>query len=356
MILAAGVALAACSSNSRQNYNLTLQLPEGINEGTVYLVNFDTDERLDSAIINGDSIVFNGTVDAPIFASLMLQGERPMPLGYFVLEDGDIAVKDYVATGTKYNEISNSVTNGLRERLSAFDKLYSNVPQDSITDEQRQAIADAYEAYCDSALMANIDNPVGYFLLLQRAGNMQLAELEQLIAEHPSVGEYARIQKQLEFARNKAATMPGNKFVDFTIENNGTKQSLSDYAGKGKPVIVDFWASWCGPCIRETKVLKELLEEYGPQGLEVLGVAVWDEPENTQRAIEQHQLPWQQIMNAQNVPTDLYGIVGIPCIMLIAPDGTILSRDKQEDELRADVKAMMKGTLTPESVKAAQAE
>ena len=117
-----------------------------------------------------------------------------------------------------------------------------------------------------------------------------------------------------------------------------------------KPVIVDYWASWCGPCIRETKVIKEILEEYGPKGLEVLGVAVWDEPQNTLRAIEHHKLPWQQIINAQTVPTDLYGISGIPCILLIAPDGTILSRDKQDEELRADVKAMMEGSLTPETV------
>ncbi len=50
------------------------------------------------------------------------------------------------------------------------------------------------------------------------------------------------------------------------------------------------------------------------------------------------------------MPTDLYGISGIPCILLIAPDGTILSRDKQDEELRADVKAMMEGSLTPETV------
>ncbi len=97
-------------------------------------------------------------------------------------------------------------------------------------------------------------------------------------------------------------------------------------------------------------MIKEILEEYGPKGLEVLGVAVWDEPQNTLRAIENHQLPWQQIINAQTVPTDLYGISGIPCILLIAPDGTILSRDKQDEELRADVKAMMEGSLTPETV------
>ena len=88
-------------------------------------------------------------------------------------------------------------------------------------------------------------------------------------------------------------------------------------------------------------MLKYLYKEYGPQGLKVLGVAVWDEPANTKKAIETHQIPWECIINAQTIPTDLYGISGIPCIILFAPDGTIVSRDKQDDALRADVAAAM---------------
>jgi len=84
-------------------------------------------------------------------------------------------------------------------------------------------------------------------------------------------------------------------------------------------------------------MLKELYNKYKDKGLDVLGVAVWDKPEDTEAAIRNHNLPWESILDAQTIPTDLYGISGIPCIMLIGPDGTILSRDKQDDELRADV-------------------
>ena len=62
---------------------------------------------------------------------------------------------------------------------------------------------------------------------------------------------------------------------------------------------------------------------------------------STLRAIKAHQLPWPQIINAQSVPTDLYGISGIPCIMLIGPDGTILTRDLQGEELKAAVRAAL---------------
>ena len=75
--------------------------------------------------------------------------------------------------------------------------------------------------------------------------------------------------------------------------------------------------------------------------MDFLGVAVWDEPENTLRAIEKHQLPWEQILNTQNVATDIYGIPAIPCIILFDPEGMIVSRDKQDAALIADVEAAM---------------
>ena len=73
----------------------------------------------------------------------------------------------------------------------------------------------------------------------------------------------------------------------------------------------------------------------------MLGVAVWDKVDDTIGAIKQHELPWDCILDAQSVPTDLYGIMGIPCIILFGPDGTILSRDKQDDDLKADVDAAL---------------
>ena len=94
--------------------------------------------------------------------------------------------------------------------------------------------------------------------------------------------------------------------------------------------------------MRQAAVLKDLYAKYHDKGLDIVGVAVWDEPANTLAAIKSHGLVWPNIINAQTVPTDLYGIMGIPCILLIGPDGTILSRDKQGDELVADVEKYIK--------------
>lgn len=345
LVFAVGGLLAACTATAANDvYTVTAEFPEDFDGQPAVLVNFDTGEKIDSVAVDGNKAVFTGSVDKPVMARIVVDGNRaPM----FVLEPGEISISPNVrgASGTPLNDLNIKI----QQHIGELGAQYQAAPRDSTGDAAREQVMAAYEAYCDSVFKANADNPIGYTLFLEQAYQMTLPELEEALAQNPSLKGYTRVNKLITAAKNKAATSAGSKFVDFAITNDSTTQRLSDYVGKGKPVLVDFWASWCGPCIRETKVIKELLEEYGPQGLEVLGVAVWDEPQNTLRAIEQHQLPWQQIINAQTVPTDLYGISGIPCILLIAPDGTILSRDKQDDELRADVKAMMDGTLTPET-------
>ena len=137
--------------------------------------------------------------------------------------------------------------------------------------------------------------------------------------------------------RRKASTGEGARYTDFDVRG----QKLSDYVGRdGKWLLVDFWASWCGPCRRQMPVLKDLAAKYADK-LNVLGVAVWDEAADTRRAIQEEGITWDCIIDAGTEPTDLYGISGIPCIMLISPDGVIVSRDKQGDDLRAAVAAAL---------------
>ena len=121
-------------------------------------------------------------------------------------------------------------------------------------------------------------------------------------------------------------TAEGQPFLDFEVEYEGQCHRLSDYVGRGQYVLVDFWASWCGPCRQEIPTLIEAYERYRDRGLVVLGIAAWDEPANTLKAIRDLHIPYPQILNTQKVATDLYGIVGIPHIILFSPDGTVLAR------------------------------
>lgn len=332
-----GISFASCTAKAiADSYTVTASLSPDDDGATAYIVNFDNGQKIDSVIVDNGTARFAGAIDTPILARLIVGGDR---YGTFILEKGDIKLADRLAAGTPLNMTMDS----LDKKAQSLVQQYRSLPDDSTATAAREAIMAQYNALFDSIMEKNLDNPIGYYLFLQKGYEMSLPELEEAVKAHPALGGYKRISKLIEAARNKENTSEGKKFVDFEITAaDGSTQRLSDYVGKGKYVLVDFWASWCGPCIRETAVIKEILKEYGPKGLEVLGVAVWDEPDNTLAAIKKHDLPWPQILNAQTVPTDLYGISGIPCIILFSPDGTIVSRDKQDDELRKAVADALK--------------
>ncbi len=325
--------MSSCASEPSKDYVVEATFGDEDNDSMAYIVDYDTNDKIDSAVVENCKATFTGKVEKPVLVRLLMSGGHRR--GSFVLEADSIFFADRKAEGGKLNAVLNEYAEGLdkyREELKALP--------DSAGEEVWQPIKDKANAYSAKVFAENKDNVAGYFVFLNSfAYYLDLKQLKDSIAKYPALGNYKRIADLQKALENKAATSEGAMFKDFEIADGDSVFHLSDVVGKGDYVLVDFWASWCGPCLREIEVIRSLYDELNPKGLKVLGVAVWDEPEDTKVAVQQKQIPWQIIYNAQKIPTDIYGISGIPCIILFGPDGKILLRDKYDEELVSGVKA-----------------
>ena len=203
--------------------------------------------------------------------------------------------------------------------------------------EYTDSVLEVFQEYNLKALEKNLDNVVGVEALKNLYNFLEQDELEEYVNKltAPVHGQDSVfIEGIKESSKALKTTAEGMMFTDFEVD--GVK--FSDFIGKGKYMLVDFWASWCGPCRGEMPNLRTVYDDFHGDRFDMLSVAVWDKPEDTVKAAEEENIVWNQIINAQKVPTDLYGIQGIPHIILFGPDGTILKRGLRGSDIREAVK------------------
>ena len=255
----------------------------------------------DTSVVQGGQFRFEGLAEEPEVARVILFGPgNPKPNGPVVLEPGTIKV-------TVSDEMTVAKGTPLNNDLSAL----------------RAKIDDPRSARYNQELFAGHPNDilgVSPMLVLGR-GNKR---------NHPDiVREHERLE-QLE------RTAIGAMFTDFTIEHgnaDGSPVSLSDYVGKGKYVLVDFWASWCGPCKEEMPVLKEVYKRFKGDKFEIVGIAVSDKRADTEAIVPELGITWPVIYDAQSIPTEIYGVNAIPHIILFGPDGRIVARELRGEKI-----------------------
>lgn len=337
-----GALMAGCTSATAATYQVDITLPDNENGQKAYITDYDTGAKIDSTIVEGSHALFTGEIDTPVLARIIVGGNRASQL---ILEPGNIvATTGGFSKGTPLND---RLSRAIQKKID-LENEFRNLPQTPEFDARANEIIAEYDALPAKVTAENTDNPVGYFFFLQQAYDWKLAQLRQELQKYPQWAGTNKVKNLERALIIEDETSEGHPYKDFTIEYNGEKYNLSDYVGKnGNYTLVDFWASWCGPCMKELTTIRDLYDKYHGKGLDVVGVAVWDEPANSVETINSRQLPWPQILNAQKIPTDLYGISGIPCVILIDPSGNIVSRGKQGDALRADVDAAL-STWTPE--------
>lgn len=244
-----------------------------------------------------------------------------------------------------YNARTETMVNEFNDKMIAMQS--DSTLSDAEKNEQMQAAYDETTAKLAKDGLEMIrkypSGELAVTVLQNIAGLLEPEQLEEALGLLEGAALEDEYVKQLvSLSGAKSATAEGKMFTDFTVvqdpaDSLGSTVSLSDYVGKGKYVLVDFWASWCGPCKQELPNIASVYEKYKGDDFDVLSIAVWDDPADTKVAAEEHGVVWNQIINAQQVPTDLYGIEGIPHIILFGPDGTILKRDLRGEDIEAAV-------------------
>lgn len=141
------------------------------------------------------------------------------------------------------------------------------------------------------------------------------------------------LQKKIEKIQSIEIGKPA---PDFTLtDSNGNKMTLSSM--RGKYVLIDFWASWCGPCISELPNIKKVYAKFKDRGLEVIGISIDNNEKLWRQALQREQLPYLQLYDPKWTTQKLYNFAGIPFVVLISPEGIILEKGLWGENVRTKI-------------------
>lgn len=153
----------------------------------------------------------------------------------------------------------------------------------------------------------------------------------------------ANIEKGEAAKKIQESLAVGSKFPDFSEKDiHGKPLSIANY--KGKVVLVDFWATWCGPCIGELPNVLSAYEKHHKNGFEIVGISLDKDLDKLKSFIEEKKMPWQQYFDGlvwENKLAGKYGVVGIPATYLLDGTGTIIGKDLRGESLEQAVAAAL---------------
>lgn len=319
------------------SYTLKGKMPSANFDGDkISIQRYDNGKLIDTIKIAGDSFLYNGIADSAMYCRI----EGAGTYANFIIEEGEIHVDMLThnfPSGTLLNERYAQMSKAEDQIHNELDSIRQSIIKDkNISREERikrqnelDNIKTQERIRCRTLkpfILQNSNNELGAAICQAYFCWASPKSLDEI---YPYLGEWIlsrqQIKEQIAQINTSRKMSPGNPFIDFEAEDlEGNKVRLSDYVGKGKYVIVDFSASWCAPCLAEIPNLKKIYEQYKGEQFDMVTVAVWDKPENSQKMFKNHEINWKGMINAGMTPMKLYGFSGIPRIMLIGPDGTII--------------------------------
>lgn len=339
---------------------------DGLETGTVYLLAHGKDgmKGRDTATIVDGVFRFDGRLDQPALHYVHVQGQAPVPVFF---ESGAMtwaAHADSLGLGEVTGSSSHDALMEFLDGLRAYDRREAALKQayqalvmtDGRTDTvgkgaRLTAIIDSLNANLEGKIafqtswpLENAGEPAGPFAawinlqsgLYQKSGDPEKTR-EALLAARPGSPYTKWFNEQV--ARQEG-TRIGGRAPDFSLPTpEGETISLSDY--RGRYVLLDFWASWCRPCLAEFPYLKEAQQTWAGEEFAILGVSLDNRKAYWRGAIDRHELAWDHVSDLKQWRSEaaaLYGVRSIPASFLIDPEGVIVARNLRGEALHAKLR------------------
>ena len=344
--------MVACNKKEGSTYTL-----EGtaafMTDGQLELLD-DQGETLDTIDVKNGKFSYTGQADSACLYTISAIGwANGIGTADFFTEPGTISVtlsdqpQQSTVSGTTANNALQELmvaTKPLYDKIQELEELVRSdsaqtVDQWAIGERYNQivsGITNKYKEYAEK----NIDNELGFLLVNRFIDPSEDGELlHQLIAKMPEAFRQRQQTKDLE-GRLKAyeASSIGQKITDFALNTpEGEPLSVMSEVAKNKITILDFWASWCGPCRREMPFMKELYAEYHPKGLGIVGISLDESAADWNRAIADLKIEWPQMSDLKGwdcAAAQTFQVRAIPHLIILDSEGKILQKGLRGEELK----------------------
>lgn len=357
-------------SNAQNKFSLKGDIESLKGDKKIYLIHIDGNaEKLDSAKTINGKFEFNIDLNSPSIAILLLDHsgndlntkEGPKDIYRFFIEPGKATLnaKDSIFNATvkglaiadDYEKLTKS-TNKIADALVALSKEFANLSDKEKSKEGLvKGFQDRYLAYLEErkAIITDfiIENPKSYVSLYSlnadlAAENMNVEQVERAYnALSPELKESPisnAISQKLLIERKTGIGAQAMEFEEQTAEGIAIK--LSSF--KGQYVLVDFWASWCGPCRQENPTVVKAYETYKNKNFTVLGVSIDADKDKWVSAVKQDGLVWTQLLDRSQNIARAYDISSIPRNFLLDPNGKIIAKNLRGVALLDKLKEVLK--------------
>lgn len=334
LLLIVAAAMLAVACNSTKTYVVEGQI-EGL-EGTVAVMNIAGEEVLAETTAENGAFSLSVESAEPLFAALAIGAEPVLPLfldGSPIKVSGNMEdVATVAAAGTASNDAFAEFNKSQMELMGVL-----NNPE--ATEEDIMGVFAQMQEMMDASYEASKDNLWGAYLFVsskyrELSAEEILATVEAYPAELQKVEEIVLVK---DYAEKMLKTEVGKPYTNITLPNTeGEEVSLKDVVAANKVVLLDFWASWCRPCMGEMPYLLEAYATYHDKGFEIYGVSLDDNAEAWKATIEKQGMQWVNVSELKGWQTDAakeYSVNSIPANYLINAEGVIIAKNLRGEAL-----------------------